>query len=326
MGRKGFEVKPVRAVIDNVLTPSQCKELIHVYNIHSVQGYRDNFTVATPREIICSGLYHYLIPIIRVRDKILSLVEDLCEAPMGLYVEWTGISCWHPNSSIPTHFDSNRPYLTQRHYSVVVYLNDYGVDFEGGEFNFVNKENTIGHTILPQAGKAVIFSSGEENTHSVAKVESGQRLTFTMWLTFDYEHKEDTSLLTLLASALAAWNSPFLGEFDVTKLYKYGVTTLEDATTKTIQAKYNDGFIIPHNFSKKIEVVDFCSYNAWKKLSNTLFGDEGDDFGEKNISEYNKVIEKWKKYKIKNENILKESKDLWAKLDLMYIPDKHSKS
>lgn len=68
-------------------------------------------------------------------------------------------------------------------YSSLIYLSDYGVDFQGGEFVFVDKESS--HTILPAKGRFHLFTSGSENVHYVAKVTSGVRYAFTIAFTCD---------------------------------------------------------------------------------------------------------------------------------------------
>jgi hypothetical protein len=38
-------------------------------------------------------------------DRLRDAVEERTGEQLGLFVEWTGLSCWHPHSSIPPHYD-----------------------------------------------------------------------------------------------------------------------------------------------------------------------------------------------------------------------------
>lgn len=92
---------------------------------------------------------------------------------------------------------SNREYLAQRHYSVVLYLNDAGRDFDGGIFQFFDEEvrvvalcvkpppasiviqigqgTRVQEEVLAVAGRALIFTSGPENMHGITPVTRGER-------------------------------------------------------------------------------------------------------------------------------------------------------
>lgn len=78
-------------------------------------------------------------------------------------------------------------------YSGLLYLNDYGDDFEGGQFYFYDEEPEEGHEVPsdtlhmvhPRAGRMLAFTSGTENTHRVSLVTSGTRYVIAMWFTCD---------------------------------------------------------------------------------------------------------------------------------------------
>jgi len=92
-------------------------------------------------------------------------------------------------------------------YSGLLYLSTAGEDFEGGAFAFLRKregEETVDdsayggggpteaeavaeHVVLPRAGRLIVFSAGHENLHVVRRVESGERLVFSMWFTCQKE-------------------------------------------------------------------------------------------------------------------------------------------
>ncbi|KAG1677415.1 2-oxoglutarate and iron-dependent oxygenase domain-containing protein 3 [Nymphon striatum] len=68
------------------------------------------------------------------------------------------------------------------HYTSLLYLNDYNINFQGGRFVFVGHTN---YTVEPRAGRVSIFTSGHENPHYVEKVTSGTRYAITIPFTCD---------------------------------------------------------------------------------------------------------------------------------------------
>jgi len=66
-------------------------------------------------------------------------------------------------------------------------LSDYGIDFEGGEFQFLDLDSTS--IVLPRRGRFITFASGRENRHKFSKVSKGARFVFSMWFTCDSKHR-----------------------------------------------------------------------------------------------------------------------------------------
>ena len=62
-------------------------------------------------------------------------------------------------------------------YSALLYLNDYGVDFEGGEVYFKNQDVLI----KPKAGQLLFFKGDVEHIHEVRKVLGGFRKNFVFF-------------------------------------------------------------------------------------------------------------------------------------------------
>ena len=81
---------------------------------------------------------------------------------------------WHPHVDKETYqsFD----------YTSLLYLNDYGRDFEGGRFIFIDKDS-VNTTVEPRKGRVSMFTSGSENLHAVEKVQSGIRYALTVSFT-----------------------------------------------------------------------------------------------------------------------------------------------
>jgi predicted 2-oxoglutarate/Fe(II)-dependent dioxygenase YbiX len=52
------------------------------------------------------------------------------------------------------------------------------------QFTFLD-ERGLRQVVLPRRNRLVVFSSGEENVHSVGVVTSGERTTLNLWLSRD---------------------------------------------------------------------------------------------------------------------------------------------
>ncbi|XP_011616843.1 2-oxoglutarate and iron-dependent oxygenase domain-containing protein 3 isoform X4 [Takifugu rubripes] len=85
---------------------------------------------------------------------------------------------WHPHIDKVTYgsFD----------YTSLLYLSDYGSDFSGGRFIFMDQDSNS--TVEPRAGRVSFFSSGSENIHRVEKVTWGTRYAITVSFTCDPEY------------------------------------------------------------------------------------------------------------------------------------------
>uniref|UniRef100_A0A8C4TNF1 2-oxoglutarate and iron dependent oxygenase domain containing 3 n=1 Tax=Erpetoichthys calabaricus TaxID=27687 RepID=A0A8C4TNF1_ERPCA len=93
---------------------------------------------------------------------------------------------WHPHVDKVTYgsFD----------YTSLLYLSDYGVDFGGGRFVFMDGSHN--RTMEPRAGRVSFFSSGSENLHRVEKVSWGTRFAITVSFTCDPTHAISDPTLT----------------------------------------------------------------------------------------------------------------------------------
>jgi hypothetical protein len=62
--------------------------------------------------------------------------------------------------------------------SVIIYLNDSGKDFTGGNL-LIGMNNKV----VPKSGYITMFTGGPESYHMVEEVKSGERISFLIWLT-----------------------------------------------------------------------------------------------------------------------------------------------
>lgn len=85
------------------------------------------------------------------------------------------------------------------HYTTLLYLSDFNIDFEGGRFIFI--EEKFNRTVEPRKARVSMFTSGSENLHNVEKVTSGVRYAMTISFTCDKQFAiEDPSINKLLQS------------------------------------------------------------------------------------------------------------------------------
>eukprot|EP00049_Salpingoeca_infusionum_P017057 m.351641 g.351641 ORF g.351641 m.351641 type:complete len:325 (-) comp16299_c0_seq1:38-1012(-) len=76
-------------------------------------------------------------------------------------------------------------------YTCLLYLTDYGVDFQGGRFVFEDKSyrgGVVDTIVEPKLGRVSCFTSGDENPHHVEQVTDGTRFALTIAFTCDEEH------------------------------------------------------------------------------------------------------------------------------------------
>ncbi|KAK7260575.1 hypothetical protein RIF29_26730 [Crotalaria pallida] len=188
-----------RVIIRNFLSLHECKELEFIHKSSSTVGYRPNVFSTTLSHLIATNSSHFIIPFIPIRDRLKDKVEEFFKCEFELFIEFTGLISWSRGASIGWHSDDNRPYLKQRHFAAVCYLNSYGKDFDGGLFHFQDGEPA---SIMPQAGDVVTYTSDHRNIHSVDEITDGERLTLALWFSRDGSHDEDAKLVSLLSQSL----------------------------------------------------------------------------------------------------------------------------
>lgn len=102
----------------------------------------------------------------------------------------TRISCASNTHTVPTdepihyaclHVDKAN--IGSYDYSALIYLSDYGLDFQGGKFAFC--EDEVAKLVEPRKGRLIAFTSGPENLHQVRPVTQGKRYVLAMWFTKD---------------------------------------------------------------------------------------------------------------------------------------------
>ncbi|CAL8995260.1 unnamed protein product [Prunus brigantina] len=196
-----------RLILHNFLSFQECKELEFIHKSNCTVGYRPHVFSTTLSHLIATNSAHLIMPFVPIRERLKEKVEEFFGCQYELFVEFTGLISWSRGSSIGWHSDDNRPYLKQRDFAAVCYLNSYGDDFKGGLFHFQDGDPA---TIVPSGGDVVIYTADSRNIHSVDEITDGERLTLALWFSRDATYDEDAKLITLLSQNFLHDNAPEL--------------------------------------------------------------------------------------------------------------------
>ncbi|KAL4305317.1 hypothetical protein AHAS_Ahas16G0066200 [Arachis hypogaea] len=116
-------------------------------------------------EVFCTGTAVVINPVFSVTYW--DCDTDFCS------LLFTALISWSRGASIGCHSDDNRPYLKQRHFAVVCYLNNYGKDFDGGLFRFQDGQPM---SIMPMAGDVLMYTADQRNIHSVDEKKEKEKI------------------------------------------------------------------------------------------------------------------------------------------------------
>ncbi|WOL14192.1 hypothetical protein Cni_G22972 [Canna indica] len=199
--------KHPRRLFHGFVSDELCKELEFIHRSCGTVGYRPSVFSTTLPHLAATNCAHLILPFLPLRDRLKDTVEEAFGCEFELFVEFTGLISWCKGASIGWHSDDNKPYLRQRDFAAVCYLNSHKKDFKGGLFHFKDGEPS---SIAPAAGDVVIYTADERNIHCVDEVMDGERLTLTLWFTRDSAHDEDAKLMNLLPQRLQHGPNSFL--------------------------------------------------------------------------------------------------------------------
>ncbi|KAL1366525.1 hypothetical protein AAHE18_03G366600 [Arachis hypogaea] len=250
-----------RVMVPNFLSPEECKELEFIHKSSSTVGYRPNVFSTTLSHLVATNASHFLIPFIPIRERLKDKLEEFFNCQYELFVEFTALISWSRGASIGWHSDDNRPYLKQRHFAVVCYLNNYGKDFNGGLFRFQDGQPM---SIMPMAGDVLMYTADQRNIHSVDEITDGERLTLTLWFTRDGSHDEDDQ----------ASNDQFGFNICWARLHilGYGISISEDGAcdsdvsellVKPVQLVRGDE-LLDHEFVNILQALQVVHFYCWQ--------------------------------------------------------------
>lgn len=213
-----------RIIFRNVIPASSCASLKKLSNtIRTLEHVGDElsgtnlFQLSTMRDMLEETDLKILtetrtLVLNKLKDYYFSSSKD--QAGQDVYPEYT-----HLTSRIPGKFDySHGLHADQcrldigtgtceetaesccswRSHTAMLYLNDHGEDFQGGEFIFKNSlpwqkdDACYGEDLIvePKCGTLVMFTTGKENVHGVNRVLQGTRYALAMWFTMDPNRRE----------------------------------------------------------------------------------------------------------------------------------------
>ncbi|KAG6481863.1 uncharacterized protein LOC122015347 isoform X1 [Zingiber officinale] len=184
-----------------------CKELEFIHRSSGTVGYRPSVFSTTLPHLAATNCGHFILPFLPLRDRLKDAVEETFGCEFELFVEFTGLISWCKGASIGWHSDDNKPYLRQRDFAAVCYLNNHEKDFRGGLFHFKDGEPS---SVAPIAGDVLIYTADERNIHCVDEVIDGERLTLTLWFTRDCSHDEDAKVINILSQRIQYEPDSFL--------------------------------------------------------------------------------------------------------------------
>nr|CAD7428683.1 unnamed protein product [Timema monikensis] len=161
---------------------SQGKNFVNIYKLDQAKGIfrKSDFIIY---KVVKTKIQHAVAHHFGVRADALHLTHPtffsrLTSAPAKTVHD----EYWHPHVDKETY--------ESFHYTSLLYLTDYGHDFQGGRFVFVDKDNS-NKTVEPRKGRVSMFTSGSENVHYVEKVSSGTRYAITVSFTCDEKYAID---------------------------------------------------------------------------------------------------------------------------------------
>ncbi|OEU06979.1 hypothetical protein FRACYDRAFT_252611 [Fragilariopsis cylindrus CCMP1102] len=154
-----------------IISVEDCHELISIHESEAHSGYINSLTITrisdlcynykSPAEEESSGAgadeasqvsevvvpVHLTLPIVRARYVIWKIVENHfrnCNNnnDLELVPEFTSLTAWHNGSiGLKNHYDSNRSYLQDRHYSAILYLNNPTISTSTSTTSTTDKHN-----------------------------------------------------------------------------------------------------------------------------------------------------------------------------------------
>lgn len=178
--------------------PAACAELVGLFRAAARASQE---VLSTPyRTEVAATLAVEDAPALRVRvDEIRARARVAVASLYGcgdrLQVEYTLFSEMRVGDSHVLHADAERRepsgqwgpnHTPWRHSVALLYLNSYGIDFDGGELVLPD----LGRRISPRAGELVAFPSTHEFCHAVSTVTRGSRCTLAIWMTEDADYRE----------------------------------------------------------------------------------------------------------------------------------------
>lgn len=213
----------MQLVIDEFITRRECARLRRLHDSHAVSNpgfYVKTYRTAHQEQLVSGASVTALEYLDGIRERIRTSLVEVAGIRRTIYPQFTDLVSIRRGGVFTAHGDNcqwNRERLQwelngdySRKYSAIVYLNDCGRDYSGGELAFFHTHFSDGQlhyersrVVVPQAGRLVLFSSGPENIHATRPLRSGVRYSMAMWFCVNKIFSEPTSFAAIRAGGRA---------------------------------------------------------------------------------------------------------------------------
>ncbi|KAL5279637.1 OGFOD3 family protein [Megaselia abdita] len=192
-----MEIEKLREIASKGFELSQSSGGASIIDLHTgAISHGENFVNLYKLEK-AKGLFkkEHLLTYKLVKEKIKTAIADRFEIDQKhLFLTFPTFFSKITNETAKTvHDEYWHPHVDKKtyesfHYTSLLYLSDFGKDFKGGRFRFIdggeNEEKPKKFSYVePKKGRLSAFTSGEENVHNVEMVEEGERLAITISFT-----------------------------------------------------------------------------------------------------------------------------------------------
>ena len=188
-------VRSKRLFVRNLITQKDCKLLRDFSNKYGLAYHRSDELLVTPRRVhVAAQRKHFQKIVDNVAQAILQAASAAKILPVDittrLVIDESVLMRTAPGGQ-PKHADSRNldgslNHTPSRQLSASVGCSVQGA-YEGGELNFYSRRNGevvdsfVEERYQLQVGEAVIFTSSDENVHSVNPLRSGHRHQLLFW-------------------------------------------------------------------------------------------------------------------------------------------------
>jgi predicted 2-oxoglutarate/Fe(II)-dependent dioxygenase YbiX len=185
------------------LSPTLCRDLIAgLQQISETYTKLDDYVRRYEHRTSICGIAIRRAGIDGVSDQINEIRERGADALCRFYdfsdpthIDFTLATEMREGDCHPTHADNESRtedgiwtpnHTSYHHAAALIYLNNCGIDYEGGRLRFPAFEQEI----IPQAGMLVGFMCDRTYQHEVTPIQHGRRYAISIWVTQDAERAE----------------------------------------------------------------------------------------------------------------------------------------
>lgn len=184
------------------LSPTLCRNLIAGFQqISETYTKEDDYVRKYEDRTSICGIAIKRAGIDGVSDEINEIRQRAADALGRFYgagpihIDFTLATEMRVGDCLPAHADNEScnddgvwtPNHTSYHYgTALLYLNNCGVDYEGGVLRFPSFDQEI----TPQAGMLVGFMCDRNYQHEVTQIQHGRRYAISIWVTQNAERAE----------------------------------------------------------------------------------------------------------------------------------------